>query len=180
MSPLWHRLHSMRRGPRSSWAVVVFLSLLLVVPALSAERETELRATGMTFVGSRDDRSELVLNSEIAIFFPDRDFADLEVVRAVVTDEEDGESFRMTCERAELNLATNDFRAEGQVRGITADGQKYSAPWVEYEHESGLLHSSAPIQMTDETSSFRADGFRYHVNERTFQMLGNVSVEQNQ
>jgi LPS export ABC transporter protein LptC len=170
----------MHRGPRSSWAVVAFLSLLLVVPALSAERETELRATGMTFVGSRDDRSELVLHSEIAIFFPDRDFADLEVVRAVVTDEDDGDSFHMTCDRAELNVETNDFRAEGQVRGTTADGQKYSAPWVEYDHETGLLHTSAPIQMNDDTGSFRADGFRYDVNARTFKMLGNVSLEQNQ
>ena len=33
MSPLWHRLHSMRRGPRSSWAVVAFLSLRESAPA---------------------------------------------------------------------------------------------------------------------------------------------------
>jgi LPS export ABC transporter protein LptC len=145
----------------------------------SAERETQLRATGMTFVGSRDDRSELVLHSEIATFFTDRDIADLEGVRAVVTDEEDGDSFHMTCERAELNVETNDFRAEGEVRGSTADGQKYSASWVEYDHEAGVLRTSAPIQMEDATGSFRADGFRYHVNERKFQMLGNVSVEQN-
>jgi len=145
----------------------------------SADRQTELRATGMTFVGSRNDRSELVLHSEVATFFPDRDIADLEVVRAVVTDEDEGDSFRMTCERAELNVQTNDFRAEGQVRGTTADGQEYSAPWVEYDHESGVLHTSASIRMNDETGSFRADGFRYHVNERKFQMLGNVSVEQN-
>lgn len=194
MNRLSDPLDSERRCPRPAWAGVALLLALLVAstasavapsenaPATdsSAERETELRATGMTFVGSRNDHSELVLHSEFATFFTERDIADLEVVRAVVTDEDDGDSFQMTCERAQLNVETNDFRAEGQVRGTTADGQKYSAPWVEYEHESGLLHSSAPIQMTDETSSFRADGFRYHVNERTFQMLGNVSVEQNQ
>ena len=64
------------------------------------------------------------------------------------------------------------------MRGTTADGQKYSAPWVEYDHEAGLLSTDAPIQMNDDTGSFRADGFRYHVNERKFQMLGNVFVEQ--
>ncbi|MBW2286515.1 MAG: LPS export ABC transporter periplasmic protein LptC [Deltaproteobacteria bacterium] len=180
MSPLRNWLHPVRRGPRSSRAVVALLLAVAAVSTSSAEGETELRATGMTFVGSRDDRSELILHSEIAVFFPDRDVADLEVVRAVVTDEDDGDSFHMTCERAELNVKTNDFRAEGQVRGTTADGQKYSAPWVEYHHESGLLHTSAPIQMNDDTGSFRADGFEYHVNERKFRMLGNVSVEQNQ
>lgn len=145
----------------------------------ASERETELRATGMTFVGSRNDRSELVVHSEVAVFFPDRDLADLEVVRAVVTDEDDGDSFQMTCERAKLNVATNDFRAEGQVRGSTADGQRYAAPWVEYDHAAGILHTDAPVRMVDDTGTFRSDGFRYHVSERKFQMLGNVSVEQN-
>jgi LPS export ABC transporter protein LptC len=142
-------------------------------------RETELRATGMTFVGSRDDRSELVVHSEVAIFFPDRDLADLEGVHAVVTDKDDGDSFEMTCERAKLDIATNDFRAEGRVRGSTADGQRYSAPWVEYDHASGVLRTDAPVRMVDDTGTFSSDGFRYHVSERKFQMLGNVSVEQN-
>ena len=55
----------------------------------------------------------------------------------------------MTCDRADLNIETNDFRAEGRVRGTTADGQHYSAPWVEYDHEAGLLHTSAPVVMVD-------------------------------
>jgi LPS export ABC transporter protein LptC len=165
-------------------ALLCFASSGAAVAGATSERaasdhETELRATGMTFVGSRNDRSELVVHSEVAVFFPDRDLANLEVVRAVVTDEEDGDSFQMTCERAKLNVATNDFRAEGQVRGSTADGQRYAAPWVEYDHAAGILHTDAPVRMVDDTGTFSSDGFRYHVNERKFQMLGNVSVEQN-
>jgi len=180
------------RGPHSGWVVAALGFALLATPAwparasaeadradaAAAERETELRATGMTFVGSRSDHSELIVHAEVATFFPDRDMADLEVVRAIVTDDDDGDSFRMTCERAELNVETNDFRAEGSVKGTTADGQRYSAPWVEYEHAAGLLHTNAPVRMVDDTGTFRGDGFRYHVNERKFQMLGNVSVEQ--
>ena len=194
MSLPGHWLDPACRGPLASRAGAALLLALLAAPAstvvaaasadrtgdASAARETELRATGMTFVGSRSDRSELVVHSDVAIFFPDRDLADLEVVRAVVTDEADGNSFQMTCDRARLNVETNDFRAEGQVRGTTADGQRYSAPWVEYDHAAGLLHTSAPIRMVDETGTFSADGFRYHVDEKKFQMLGNVSVEQNQ
>jgi LPS export ABC transporter protein LptC len=140
----------------------------------------ELRATGMTFVGSRGSTSELVLHSETATFRPDRDIAHLVDVRAVVTDDDEGDSFEMTCDRADLNIETNDFRAEGRVRGTTADGQRYSAPWVEYDHEAGLLHTSAAVVMVDDTGTFRGDGFRYHVRERKFHLLGNVSVEQNQ
>jgi LPS export ABC transporter protein LptC len=146
-----------------------------------AKRESpELRATGMTFVGSSGEVSELVLHSRFATFYPDRDIARLLDVRAVVSDEDAGDSFEMTCDSAELNVETNDFRAEGRVRGTTADGQHYSAPWVEYDHEAGLLQTDAPVRMVDGTGTFRGDGFRYHVHERKFRLLGNVSVEQNQ
>ena len=171
------------------------LAVLLAVPTLAispagadsepsgappAEQDsTELRATGMTFVGSRDDTSELVLHSRFATFYPDLDVAHLREVRAVVTDDDEGDSFEMTCDSAELNVETNDFRAEGGVRGTTADGQSYSAPWVEYDHEAGVLHTTAPIMMVDRTGTFRGNGFRYHVHERKFHLLGNVSVEQN-
>ena len=140
----------------------------------------ELRATGVTFVGSRGSTSDLVLHSRTATFRPDRDIAHLVDVRVVVTDDDEGDSFEMTCDRAELNIETNDFRAEGRVRGTTADGEHYSAPWVEYDHEAGLLEAAAPVEMMDRTGTFRGDGFRYFVRERKFHLLGNVSVEQNQ
>jgi LPS export ABC transporter protein LptC len=140
----------------------------------------ELLATGMTFVGSRGSTSELVLHSRTATFRPDRDVAHLFDVRAVVTDDDEGDSFEMTCDRAELNIETNDFRAEGRVRGTTADGRRYSASWVEYDHEAGLLETAAPVVMVDRTGTFRGDGFRYFVRERKFHLLGNVLVEQNQ
>lgn len=160
--------------------------LVLVAPAGAAEpavaREVDdakaLNATGMTFVGSSGDDSELVLKSRFATFYPDQDLARLQEVEAVLTDEEDGDSFEMTCDRAELNVETNDFRAEGDVRGSTSEGQRYAAPWVEYDHEAGVLRSDAPVTMVDDTGTFRGDGFRYQVDDRTFRLLGNVSVEQ--
>jgi LPS export ABC transporter protein LptC len=134
----------------------------------------------MTFVGSRGSTSELVLHSRTATFRPDHDRALLEDVRAIFTDDDAGDSFELTCARADLDIETNDFRAEGDVRGVTADGQRYSAPWVEYDHEAGVLHTSAPVAMIDGTGIYRGDGFRYDVRERKFRLLGNVSVEQNQ
>ena len=43
-----------------------------------------------------------------------------------------------------------------------------------------MLHEAEtpPVVVIDETGSFRGDGFRYHVKERRFQILGNVRVEQ--
>ncbi|MFQ5416776.1 MAG: LPS export ABC transporter periplasmic protein LptC [Myxococcota bacterium] len=174
------------RAPRvRGFAAAGTIALLFALPAVAdgtARSEDsgspELRATGMTFVGSRDATSELVLRADTTTFRPDRDFAHLEAVHAIFSDDEDGDSFEMTCARAELDLETNNFRAEGNVHGATADGQNYSAPWVEYDHEAGLLHTDAPVSMFDETGTYRGDGFRYHVRERKFQLLGNVLVEQ--
>jgi len=183
---------SLRRGRLARLVLVAVLAAASVpfpLAVAASERRSEesadggspeLRATGMTFVGSRGSNSELVLHSKTATFRPDRDIAHLVDVRAVVTDDDKGDSFEMTCDRAELNIETNDFRAEGRVEGTTADGQHYSAPWVEYDHEAGLLHTSATVVMVDQTGTFRGDGFRYYVRERKFHLLGNVSVEQNQ
>jgi LPS export ABC transporter protein LptC len=157
-------------------AVAACLVLASSLPA-SAE-SPPLRLEGMTFVGSRGSVNELVLRATRATFQPDRDVAELEDVRATVDSEKQSQSFVMTCERGELNVETNDFEARGDVRGVTADGQRYSTPWVRYQHEAGVLYTEAPVVMVDDTGTFRGDGFRYYVREGRFQLLGNVSVVQ--
>ncbi len=132
----------------------------------------------MTFVRSRGTTSELVVRARYALLWPDSDVAELEDVQAVVTDEETGRRFEMSCDRAELNLETKDIKAEGNVRGVTSDGRSYSAPWVRYEHEAGVLYSDAPVVMVDDTGTFRGDGFRFLVEEGRLRLLGNVSVVQ--
>lgn len=160
------------------------LSALLLAPApIAATQEAEsispvLRVQDMTFVGSRGSVSELVVRSKRATFRPHDNLALLEDVQASVTEKSQDRSFTITCDQAELNVETNDFVARGNVRGETSDGQRYSAPWVRYDHDEGLLLSDAPVQMVDETGSFRGDGFRYHVREKRFRLLGNVTVEQ--
>jgi LPS export ABC transporter protein LptC len=137
-----------------------------------------LRVEGMTFVGSRGSNGELVVRATHALFFPDTGIANLEEVDARVHDDDQGENFRMQCDRAQLNVETNDFTATGNVRGVTAEGQSYRVPWVRYEHDNALLLSDAPVIMVDKAGTFRGDGFRYHITERRFELLGNVTVEQ--
>ncbi len=137
-----------------------------------------LRITGMTFVGSRGSDSELVVRATSALFHPDSGVADLDDVRATVPDGEKGESLAMSCDTAELNVETNDFTATGNVEGVTGNGRRYSAPWVRYNHESSMLLTDAPVTVVDATSTLRGDGFRYYIDERRFELLGNVTVVQ--
>ena len=176
-------MHGVRARVRSRWAVlgVAGLALAALWPgsafSMSAEG-TSLKVTGMTFVGSRTGVREMVLRSEEAWLHPGQDQALLSVVEAEVTDPDDGRQFSMTCARVDLDIASNDFLAEGDVRGNTSDGQHYRTEWVRYRHEEGLLYTDAPVEVRDARGSFRGDGFRYHVDERRFQLIGNVRVEQ--
>ncbi len=161
-------------------AVVAAGAAVWLSSAGGAQASPGLKVTGMTFVGSRGEFSELVVRAEQALFYPDTSRADLMTVRASVSDAKKGQSFKMTCDTAELNVETNDFKALGNVEGITGDGQQYSAPWVSYEHERSMLFTDAPVVVRDKHGLFRGDGFRYFIEERRFELLGNVSVEQNQ
>jgi LPS export ABC transporter protein LptC len=155
------------------------LASLAVAPsAHAAEASSVLRLTGITFVGSRGSEREIVLRSRRAVFRTADRTASLEDVNALVTEEGGGRSFSMTCQRAELNIETNDFSAEGDVQGETGDGQRYWAPWVRYDHEEGLLYTDAPVRLVDAAGTFRGDGFRYYIRERRFRLLENVRVEQ--
>jgi LPS export ABC transporter protein LptC len=173
-------------APRRARTAALAIALVAVAalgtqpsPARAAAEATSLEVQGMIFVGSRAGVREVVLRSRTARLQPDKQLAELEDVSAVVTEDAAGEqSFTMNCERVELDIARSDFLADGNVRGETAQGQHYSAPWVKYVHEQGLLYTDAPVEMNDSRGSFRGNGFRYHVNERRFELLGNVRVEQ--
>jgi LPS export ABC transporter protein LptC len=179
-------------GARSSFAPFLLLAFPLIaaaaeqkapappapVPAAATAEAPVLHVTGMTFVGSRDSAREILVRSERAKFHTDTKVAELEGVSAEVSEGGDNDRFSMTCERAELDLQKNDFRAEGNVEGRTDDGQRVFAPWVRYDHAEGLLYSDAPVRMIDDSGSFRGDGFRYHVKDKRFKLLGNVRVEQ--
>ncbi len=161
-------------------ALAVAVGGILAAGLSSAGESSGLRISGMTFVGSRGGQSELVVRADTAFFHPDSGLADLVVVRARVSDAKKGESFQMQCDRAELDIETNDFTAIGNVKGLTGDGQRYSAPWVRYEHASSMLQTDAPVTVVDRGGTFRGDGFRYHIDERRFELLGNVVMEQAQ
>jgi LPS export ABC transporter protein LptC len=141
-------------------------------------RATELSGEGMTFVGSNGSERTVELRSRYATFLPAEGIAHLTDVEAEVSVLDEGISFTMHCEEADLDVESNDFVARGNVRGVTGGGQRYYAPWVQYSHEEGVLSTEAPVTMEDDSGNFSGDGFRYHLREKRFRLLGNVRVEQ--
>lgn len=162
---------------RAALLLIAVPIMLASDPARAAASESQLEISGLTFVGSRGDGGELVLRATRAVLVPETQDADLFGVRAEVTQGK-GTSFTMRCEKAQLNLETNDFSAEGDVVGVTGAGERYSAPWVRYREKDDLLFTDAPVSMVNENGHFSGDGFRYQVSERRFRLIGNVQVEQ--
>ena len=84
----------------------------------------------------------------------------------------------MSCDRAQYHLDTNDFVAEGHVRGRTGDGRRFETSRLRYDHANAVAVSDVPVTITDRHGRYRGAGFRYHVGEGRFQLVGDVSVIQ--
>ncbi len=140
--------------------------------------EADVHIRGMTFVASRDDVDEFVVRAARGVFVPGTRLARLQEIDIVASEGVDGLDFTVRCDQGELDVETRDFFAEGNVEGSIADGRRYSAPWVRYDHAKALLYSDAPVMIHDSIGTFRGDGFRYFVNERRFRLLGSVSLVQ--
>lgn len=167
-------------SPLLRWVGALALAAFVAIApgdTRAAAGESELQITGLTFIVSRKDGGKLVLRASRALLTPDTHEADLFDVRAEVTHAH-GTSFTMRCEKAQLNLETNDFLAEGDVRGVTAKGERYSAPWVRYSEQDDLLYTDGPVSMVNDSGRFSGDGFQYQISERRFKLIGNVRVEQ--
>jgi LPS export ABC transporter protein LptC len=165
---------------RLAWSA---LAAWVVVSAPAAHAASDdsisqtLVVTDMTFVGSRDSRSEVVLTARSARFDQGKSVAHLEDVSARVSSEGKG-GFEMSCDRAEYFVDTNDFTAEGHVRGQTQEGRQFRTARLHYDHEKALAHTDVPVVIDDVHGRFRGGGFRYHLAEGRFQLIGGATVEQ--
>jgi hypothetical protein len=153
------------------------LLALLVTGALHAESPL-LEVDQMTFVGSRGPTRELVLRARHARIDTDRERVFLDDVHALVQPGSNAGHFEIRCESGELDLASNDFEASGNVRGETEGGRQFTAPWVKYDHERGLLFTNAPVLISEDAITYRGGGLEYFVRERRFRLLGGASVVQ--
>jgi LPS export ABC transporter protein LptC len=174
------RLRSARLAAAACASVFAFAAPLRAAGAEPAPRvpgvDSDVHVTGMTFVASRADDGDLVLEARRATLHPERNVAELHEAQLRASEGPGGRAFDVHCDRGELDLTSNDFLAEGNVHGSTAGGQRYAAPWVRYQRARGLLYTDAPVVLEDGGGRIRGDGFRYHVRERRFELLGNVSV----
>lgn len=159
----------------------LLLAGVLAAGGLSADEPHApvVRLTQMTFLASEGERAQLLLEADDAEIPGDSDVAYLKGVRGRVAGTQGAEGgLDMSCDRAQYHLDTNDFVAEGTVRGRTGDGRRFQTTLLRYNHAEALAVSDAPVTIWDRHGRYRGGGFRYHVGEGRFQLLDGATVTQ--
>ena len=157
--------------------VPALAAAILVAGTLNAESPV-LDVEAMTFVASRGSSNELILHAAHARFDTEDERVYLDDVHARVEPSSKAGYFEIRCDEGELDLETNDFEARGNVRGRTEGGREFSATWVKYDHQVGLLFTNAPVLISEDAIAYRGGGFQYYVREHRFRLLGGASVVQ--
>ena len=154
-----------------------FASVALSDARVARAQDTPiLKVQGMTFVSTRDNDDTVILHADRARIDTDKEMAYLDEVDAKIPNSDGGTDFRMKCDVGEINLATNDFLATGNIRGASGTGGDFTTDWVRYDHSDGVLSTEASVIIVDDGITYRGKGFHYDIEKRRFRLLGGTSV----
>ena len=159
-------------------ACVLFAVALLLATAEAGADAPVLELRGLAFVASQAGANEFVLEAERVRYRTAAAVAELEAVHIALAGEDGEMSFQMDCDRAQLNLATSDLVAEGNVRGRTAAGVKISTSRARYDSVTRLVSTTAPVRITRPNSVLTGEGFEYDVRKRRLRVLGGARMVQ--
>jgi hypothetical protein len=163
---------------RAALCTAAILAFSVFAPNAVRSESPLLDVAQMTFVASRGPANELVLKAAHARFDTEEERVYLKEVHATVEPSRTAGHFVIRCDEGELDIATNDFEARGNVRGRTEGNREFTAPWVNYDHEAGMLFTNAPVLIFEDAITYKGGGFQYFVRERRFRLLGGASVVQ--
>jgi len=178
----WHRyVYCMSYRCRAlcpSLIAALFASLLIASTAPRPASAVDLILSQMTYVDSDAGQPGVVLEAERARIEQGREFAHLEGVRLDAAGGGGNASLKLTCDRALLNLTTSDFRAEGNVRGETADGHRFKTEAADFRHAARAIESRSSVDIVDPLGTrLEGSGFHYDVRLRRMKMSNAVVSE---
>jgi LPS export ABC transporter protein LptC len=145
--------------------------------------EADLSVEGMTFVSSAGSQNDAIVEAGTASMGRADRVARLTAVHARVgkaagatTGTQGG--LELHCDRGSFDLGSGDLSADGNVRGVTADGRRFETEHVVYRRETGRVSTRSPVVIKDAFGTIRGAGFEYWVRENRFRLIGGASVEQ--
>lgn len=135
-----------------------------------------MRLSRMTFVSADGSATELTVEADAGLVDSQTNRAQLQQVHAQWAASDGQKSLDVVCERGEVNLATNDFVALGNVRGVLGDGRRFQSPSMHYDHAKGDAYTDTPVEIFDQGRTLRGGGFRYHVRDGKLRLTSGASV----
>ena len=160
----------------ASWAPVVAAGLVLgwAVPGAAAE---PIRIRGMTFVAGEASGQRLVVRAERAEIEPETEVARLEDVTVRFQAAGAEAALTLRCAAGRVALAGQSFRLDGDVTGQDEAGRRFATDWLEFDGETGRLHTTAQVDVVDGSATYSGVGLEYQVDERKLRILGGVRIE---
>ena len=140
--------------------------------------EAPMQIERLTFVASTAGTTDILVRARSAVIDHAADKAELDAVHAAWTDEAGRPSLEIDCERGELDLVTNDLLAEGDVRGLLADGRRFEGPWLRYDRKRGVAFTRADVRIIEGERVLSGGGFEYHVRDGRLRLTSGASVRE--
>ncbi len=153
------------------WGLVLLLGFPSAATPNETVRSPGLRVTEMTYVASREARNLYWIQAKESRVDPVSEVATLDDVRVSMLPDSP-RSFGFHCASGRIELATGDFRAEGRVRGVMADGRRFSTEWVRYDSAARAVSTTAVVLIEDAAGQYRGKkGFRYFVDREQLELF---------
>lgn len=147
----------------------------------AAPLDADLSVEGMTFVASAGSSNDAIVSAGRASVGRSDRVVHLAAVHARVGKAAGAATaggLELHCDRGTVELDSGDLSAEGNVRGVTADGRRFETQHVVYRRKDGRVSTESPVVIRDAFGTIRGAGFEYWVRENRFRLIGGASVEQ--
>ena len=167
-----------RRDPGSAIAAIAVAAAVFAASA-NALAGPPMRLSGMTFAASNESVTDVLVKADSAVIDDATNTAHLETVEAEWAASDGAASLELICDQGELDLETNDLIARGNVRGLLADGRRFTGPSLRYDRERGVAYTDAPVEIIEEGRILSGGGFEYRIRDRRLRLTAGARVEEN-
>lgn len=127
----------------------------------------------VVFEGYRQGDREVEVRAAGAEIDPVARVARLSDVKISFADARRG-AIAVSAETARFDLRSDDFTLEGQVRGLTGEGESFEGRDVVYDAEARKLRSTQPVRVYRENLTLAGEGLEIDVETRRVKIEGKV------
>ncbi len=183
------KTQSKHRSRRLKWilavVILIFAAILSAVfihsrysmrmvdhPERPEETEAAFVISHFEHTAMKGEKRDWTIKAASAKFYTDSRKVDLEALEAVFF-LENGEETRVTADHGEMDMATKNIRARGNVV-VHHPQYRLKTESLNYRYDSRIMILDASLEIEGEGLRFRADAGRYEMDEETIEFEGNI------